>query len=171
MRKALRVLSMAGIVLGAELVAGVALGIGMRLAMRVVALSDGTPGTVFTPAGTLGILAIVTVLLYPVAALFLAVRRFFSGSPVRRGAMFGLWLVVPGLALPAREAFQIGFVPLNVVMFGSLFVMYGVVLSVALNMLERLVRRPGAVRASFPRPAPPMPETRRGETWTSRAST
>jgi ABC-2 type transport system ATP-binding protein len=127
----------------------------MRLAMRVVALTDATPGTVFTPGGTLGILAAVTVLLFPIAALFLAVRRFFSGSPLRRGTIFGLWLIVPGLVFPAREAFQIGFVPLNVVMFGSMFVLYGVVLSVTVTMLERRVRRPRTARASFPRPAPP----------------
>jgi hypothetical protein len=36
--------------------------------------------------------------------------------------------VVPFLAVPARAAIAIGFVPLNVVMFGSLFVLSGVIL-------------------------------------------
>jgi hypothetical protein len=153
MTKVLRALRMAGILLLAEVVAGMALGTGMRLGMRVVALTDGEPGTEFTPGGTLAILAVVTVLLFPVAALFLAVRRFFRGSPRRRGAILGLWLVVPLLALPAREAFQIGFVPLNVVMFGSLFVLYGVLLSVMMCALERRIHRPGAARAvSHPSP-------------------
>jgi hypothetical protein len=148
MTTALRALRMAGVLFLAQLVAGLALGIEMRGAMRVVALTDGTPGTEFTPGGTLAILAVVTVLLYPVAAVFLAVRRFLGGSPRRRGAIFGLWLVVPLLAFPAREAFQIGSVSLNVVMFGSLFVLYGVVLSVTISALERRIRRPGGVRAA-----------------------
>jgi hypothetical protein len=153
MTKPLRALRMAGIIFLAGLVAGIALGTGMRLAMRVVALTDGEPGTAFTLGGTLLILVFVTVLLLPVAVLFLAVRRFFRGSSLRRGAIFGLWLVVPFLALPAREAIQIGFVPLNVVMFGSLFVLYGVILSVTMSALERRIRRPGAVRAaSLPPP-------------------
>lgn len=153
MTKALRGLRMAGVIFVAELVAGLALGAGMRLAMRVVALTDGAPGTTFTLGGTLLILVFVSVLLLPIAALFLAVRRFFKGSPRRRGAIFGLWLVVPLLALPAREAIQIGFVPLNVVMFGSLFVLYGMILSVTMSGLERRIRRPGAARAaSLPPP-------------------
>jgi hypothetical protein len=148
MTKVLRALRLTGLLILAEVVAGITLGTGMRLAMRVVALTDDSPGTAFTLGGTLGILAVVTVLLLPVAALFLGVRRFLRGSPRRRGAIFGLWLVVPLLAFPAREAFQIGFVPLNVVMFGSLFVLYGVVLSVTLDGLERRVRRPEMPRAT-----------------------
>ena len=153
MTKVLRALRLTGVLLMAEVVAGITLGTGMRLAMRVVALTDDSPGTAFTLGGTLGILAAVTVLLLPVAALFLGVRRFLKGSPRRRGVMFGLWLVVPLLAFPAREAFQIGFVPLNVVMFGSLFVLYGVVLSVTLRVLEQRIRRPGMVRV-IPLPSP-----------------
>jgi hypothetical protein len=153
MTNAFRGLRMAGIIVVAGLVAGTALGAGMRLAMRIVALTDGSPGTRFTVAGTLLILIVVNVLLLPVAALFLAVRRLFKGSPRRRGAIFGLWLVVPFLALPAREAIEIGFVPLNVVMFGSLIVLYGVVLSVTMSRLERRIRRPGGARAASLRSA------------------
>jgi hypothetical protein len=149
MTTVLRGLRMSGILALAGLVAGMALGSGMRLAMRIVALTDGTPGTAFTLGGTLMILIFVTLLLMPAAPLFLAVRRFIKGSPRRRGAIFGLWLVVPLLALPAREAIEIGFVPLNVVMFGSLFVLYGVILSLTMSMLERRIRRPG-VRGAIP---------------------
>jgi hypothetical protein len=156
MTKVLRALRLAGLLLLAEVVAGVTLGIGMRVAMRVVALTDDSPGTAFTLGGTLGIIAAVTVLLLPVAALFLGVRRFLKGSPRRRGAIFGLWLVLPLLALPAREAFEIGFVPLNVAMFGSLFVLYGVVLSVTLHRLERRIRQPGVVLATSLRSADAM---------------
>ena len=153
MTTALRGLRMTGIIVVAGLAAGTVLAIGMRLAMRVVALTDGSPGTRFSVGGTLLILIGVNVLLLPVAALFLAVRGLFQGSPRRRGTIFGLWLVVPFLALPAREAFVIGFVPLNVVMFGSLFVLYGVVLSVTMSGLERRIRRPGGVRSVSPRSA------------------
>ena len=155
MTKVLRGLRMTGILALAGLVAGIALGSGMRLAMRIVALTDGTPGTAFTLGGTLLILIFVTVLLLPIAAVFLGVRRFIKGSARRRGAIFGLWLVVPLLALPAREAIEIGFVPLNVVMFGSLFVLYGVILSATMSLLERRVRRPGAGRAGALRPPVP----------------
>src|SRR5262249_531339 len=144
---------MACIVVLAGLIAGIALGSCMRLAMRVVALTDGTPGTTFTVGGTLGILVVVTVLLLPIGALFLALRRFFKGLPRRRGAIFGLWLVVPFLAVPAREAIEIGFVPLNVVMFGSLIVLYGLVLSVTLSAWERGLRRPGGRRTASLQPA------------------
>jgi hypothetical protein len=152
---------MAGIIVLAGLVAGTALGTGMRLAMRIVALTDGAPGTRFTVEGTLLILIVVNAMLLPIAALFLAVRRFFKGSPRRRGAMFGLWMVVPFLAVPAREAIEIGFVPLNVVMFGSLFVLYGVVLSVTMSMLERRLRRPEEGRTDSLRSA---------DVWSSRAA-
>jgi len=152
MTKALRVLRVVGIVFLAELCAGLALGIGMRLAMRVVALTDGTPGTEFTLGGTAAILVIVSILMAPVAALFVSVRRFLRGSARRQGAIFGLWLVVPGLAVPAREAFQRGFVPLNIVLFGSAFILYGVVLSVAMSGLERRTRRAGAVHHLAARP-------------------
>lgn len=43
-----------GIGLAAVAVGGVAVGAGARLAMRVVAVTDETPATTFTPGGTLG---------------------------------------------------------------------------------------------------------------------
>jgi hypothetical protein len=49
------------IVLATPLVAGIAGGVGARLAMRVVALTDSDPGTTLTLGGTFGIVLVAVV--------------------------------------------------------------------------------------------------------------
>jgi hypothetical protein len=152
-----RILRLTLIVALAQLVTGITVGAGARLAMRIVALTDDSPGTVFTAGGTLVILLAVAVVASPLAVVFVSVRRFVSGSDLRRGVKYGAGIAVPGLLIPAGEAFQIGIVPLNVLMFGGLFVLYGVLLSVSIGALERRIRRPGRRRAEIrPWSDPPL---------------
>jgi hypothetical protein len=124
--------------------------------MRIVAMTDDTPGTLFTAGGTLAILFSVTVAATPLAVIYLAVRRVLRGSDLRRGALYGAIIAAPGVALAAGEAFQIGILPLNLVMFGGLFVLYGIVLSVTMSALERRIGRPGDDRRPAPRAQPPV---------------
>jgi hypothetical protein len=138
-----RFFRLALIVALAQLMTGITVGAGARLAMRIVALTDDSPGTVFTAGGTLIILFAVALVASPLAVIFVAIRRIVSGSDLRRGVKFGMVVAIPGLLLPASEAFQIGIVPLNVLMFGGLFVGYGALLSVSIAALERRIRRPG----------------------------
>jgi hypothetical protein len=136
------------------LVAGVTCGIGARLAMRVVALTDSTPGTVLTVGGTLGLLVISLIATFPITLLFMTLRRRLTGSPFRRGLLFGAGLlgVVGPLFLTSGEIVELGIPALNAAMFGSLFLLWGVTASLTLHRLESRTRAP-ATRGRTPDPS------------------
>ena len=136
-----------GLVLAAVggVAAGVAIGVGARIAMRLAALMDGRP-TLFTAGGTLGILLGLTIVGLPFAGLFVPLRRRLRGSTVRKGLSFGAaMLCFPGLVFlltSGGELVKIGFPPLNVVMFGGLFLGYGIVLSATVAWLDKRIPGP-----------------------------
>ncbi|MBI2237387.1 MAG: hypothetical protein HYU54_02530, partial [Actinobacteria bacterium] len=106
-------------------IAGGVVGAGARLAMRVVALSDRTPGTAFTAGGTLGILFTVTLFGMPFVGFFVAVREALPGGSLRKGVLFGAGMAVfPGLPFVLGEALEVGRPWMNLPMFGGLFLAY-----------------------------------------------
>jgi len=120
------------------LVAGVTCGIGARVAMRVVALTDSTPGTVLTIGGTLGLVVFSLIATVPITLLFMTLRRRLIGSPFRRGLLFGAGLlgVVGPLFLTSGEIVELGIPALNAAMFASLSLLWGVTASLTLHRLE-----------------------------------
>jgi hypothetical protein len=130
----------------AWLVAGVACGIGARVAMRIVALTDSTPGTVLTVGGTVAILVISLIATAPITLVFMALRRTIAGSPFRRGFLFsaGLLGVVgpPFFLLTSGEIGGLGIPALNAAMFGSLFLLWGITTSLTIHRLESRTRAP-----------------------------
>ena len=134
------------------LAGGVAVGLVARLAMRIVALVDGRP-TLFTVGGTLGILLGLTIFGLPFAGLFVLVRRHLPRGTIRKGLLFGAGLIVfPGLVfffvVGGPELLEIGFPPLNFLMFAALFPLFGIVVSATAAWLE----------ARLPPPARPIEE-------------
>jgi hypothetical protein len=94
------------IVLATALVAGIAGGVGARIAMRVVALTDSDPGTTFTAGGTFGIVLVAVVLGAIVGDLLFDAAAHpgiahAEGARARRSAC-GL----PGTALGCRRGRQ-----------------------------------------------------------------
>jgi hypothetical protein len=138
-----------------HLITAVALGVMLRLAMRVVALSMGQP-RVLTGA-TLVIFIVAVVLTAALSLLFFLLRNVIRGTPVRRGLVFGvIVLVVSGLGV-FPEAITVGHAWLNVPMFAAILVLDGVLFSVVLDRLERRAarRRVGAA-AVMPDPRPAL---------------
>lgn len=132
----------------------VALGIGCRLAMRIVALlaSDADQGTLTDAEAIVGDVTVggtIFLALLGGAAgtigglLYLAVHRRLAWAGRWRGVVFGgLLLAIFGSALvegsnPDFDRFGIPIV--NVAMFGSLFVFFGVVIAPVYDNLQRAV--------------------------------
>lgn len=158
-----RFLRTARTVLLAQVLTGSILGLCARLAMRVVALTDETPGTAFTVGGTLGILIAFIVLSTPATLVYLLVRRFLPGATVVKGLTFGfLELVVVGIRfLSGGEVQAIGVPALNVVLFGGLFLLHGAVLVTMVHRLEpRGQRSRGQPGGTEPVPVAASPSTR-----------
>jgi hypothetical protein len=142
-----RFLRMDAVMIGTAVLAGLALGAALRVAMRVVALTDREPGTTFTVGGTIGILIFSVVISVPFAAIYLAVRRLLPSTLRARRVAFGLvLLVLPGVPflLGFSEIREIGHPWLNRVMFGSVILVWGIAVSGAFEWLDRTIRRPGA---------------------------
>jgi len=140
-----RLLRRVRITVMAGLIGGVTVGIGARLAMRVVALTDDTPGTLLTAGGTLGIVIVLLMSSLPLAVVYVAIERFLRGSDLRKGLTYGAAILVfPGALFlgGGGEITEIGVPALNLPMFASLFVLYGVVVARAVGWLER--RRGGS---------------------------
>ncbi len=121
----------------AGLAGGMVLGVGGRLAMRLVAVgADLDPG--FSWGGTGEVLATGLFIGVPAALVFVALRRFIPGPGVWRGAAFGVLLFLALVVVPppaARSAASsVGRPLLTVSLFGPLFLLYGMV-------VERLRRR------------------------------
>jgi hypothetical protein len=142
--EAVRALRWIVIVLATAVVAGIAGGVGARLAMRVVALTDSDPGTTFTPGGTFGIVLVAVVLGAVVVAIYSLTQRYIRGSHTRKGLVLASVLVVfPGLLFVAREALSIGRWWLNVPLFLGVDLLYALVISFTYAWLDRALPRPG----------------------------
>jgi len=126
----------------AGLMAGVVLGIGARLAMRVVA-SMGDRMTEFSVGGTIGILFIGGIIGLISGLIFMAIRRYIPGNGVLKGLSFGM-LVYLVLTLLLRTALQeeidpavaAGRLPTILGAFGLAFGAYGLVLQAMVTWLS-----------------------------------
>ena len=119
------------------LAGGLTVGIGARTAMRAVALTDDDPGTLLTLGGTLAVLTFGLIVSVPL--VLLAVRRFLPRPAPIGGLVFGgALLVVLGVPVLLRNAeiASIGVPLLNRLMFGSLFLVYGVVVGTVVSVME-----------------------------------
>ncbi len=137
-----------GRALTAGAVGGLAMGAGLRLAMRLAAVTEGQE-TVFTPGGTLFLLVAGGSFGLLLGPLYGAVRRWVPGRGTGRGAVFGMVLaVLAGVLLFSdsdSEARVIGAASVNVLSFGLSFTAWGVV---AEWSWARLDRWPSAGRAA-----------------------
>lgn len=124
----------------AGLAGGLVLGVGGRVAMRLIALGAGLePG--FSWGGTGEVVATGLLIGVPAAIAFVALRRFIPGPGIWRGAAFGalLFLALVAVPLPAAElaSESVGRLLLTVGLFGPLFLLYGVVIELVLRRLRR----------------------------------
>jgi hypothetical protein len=146
------------IVLATALVAGIAGGVGARIAMRVVALTDSDPGTTFTAGGTFGIVLVAVVLGAIVVVIYSLTQRLIRGSLMRKGLVLaGVLAVFPGLRLVAGEAVSIGRWWLNLPMFLIVDLLYALSISFTWAWLDRVLPRPGRpqeLERAEPVPAP-----------------
>ena len=132
------------IVLATALVAGIAGGVGARLAMRVVALTDSDQGTTFTAGGPVGIVLVAVVLGTIIAAIYSLTQRLIRGSLIRKGLVLaGVLVVFPGLRLVAGEVVSIGQWWLNLPMFLVVDLLYALAISFTWAWLDRALPSPG----------------------------
>ena len=133
------------------LVAGFVAAVGARLAMRIVAVVDADAASQVTDIGvtaeTLFVLFAVTLAGMPLGLLFMGIRRWLPGAWALQGLAFGaLLLLFPGLpALLIESEYSVGPLLLTEVLFGGLFVLYGVIVSGVSDLLAgywpRVTRR------------------------------
>ena len=142
-------------VLVSGLAAGLVLGVGFRVAMRVVAIMEGLEPE-FTVAGTMFILIVGGVFGLIVGPVYGAIRTVLPGSVLVRGAiagavLFGLGLLLLGDA--EGEARELGVYWVNVLMFGGSFALMGVTLEAAWQWMEHravIAIEPGTPSESTP---------------------
>lgn len=135
--------------LRAGLAAGVVLGIGARLAMRLIALASNRTAEI-SAEGTFGILIIGAMIGLISGSIFMAIRRYVPGSGRWKGLSFGM-LTFVALALLLRTPLQeeidpavaAGQLPLILGAFGLAFIAYGLILQ---TLVARLSARIGKTR-------------------------
>lgn len=120
------------------LVAGLLLGIGGRLAMRLIAIVERQPPEL-SLGGTIGVLITGLIIGLASAALFVPIRAYTPGTGVWKGGLFGLLvmlLLLPILPPPIKDeiasATEKGLLPVVLGIFGVLFLLDGM----AVQMLE-----------------------------------
>jgi hypothetical protein len=151
----LRALRWIVIVLATALVAGIAGGVGARLAMRVVALTDSDPGTAFTAGGTFGIVLGAVMIGVIIVAIYSLTQRLIGGSLTRKGLVLaGVLVVFPGLPLVAREAVSVGRWWLNLPTFLVVDLLYALAISFTWAWLDRAFPRPGRPQELATEPVP-----------------
>ncbi len=115
-------------------------GIGARLAMRIVALVNGSQPS-FTVTGTLAILLVGAILGIPLGLLYVAVRRIWRWSDGWLGLLLGLalvlLLVVPLFASQRDGEFGLLSPLAGIALFGVLPVGFGLALAWLVPLLER----------------------------------
>lgn len=141
-----RIAQVASIGGGAGALAGAAAGAGSRLAMRVVAITEGH--TSFTIGGTAGLVIGGAVAGGLVGLVLVAIRSALSLRGARLGLLFSaLLLGFPGIPFLLRggEIDALGVPWLNKLMFGALFAIYGMLAERTMRRLEDRLRRPDPV--------------------------
>ncbi|MFQ5968366.1 MAG: hypothetical protein ACE5MI_12285 [Acidimicrobiia bacterium] len=122
------------------------LGVGLRAAMRVAAVSEGQE-TSFTIGGTFFILLVGAAIGVIIGALYGGVRRWVPGAGLGKGAIFGfvLALLVGALLFgpSGSEARTIGSPLLNMLTFGGSIVLLGIGIE---WMWPRIEKRPAMSR-------------------------
>jgi hypothetical protein len=111
------------------LIAGFAvLGIGGRIAMRLIGMAEGKPPT-FTIGGTLAVLLIFSIFGIILSVPFATLQDYLPSSSLRKGATFGLFLmlmIVWAMPLLALDADGLNFAAIvGRVLFSALFLGYG----------------------------------------------
>lgn len=153
---------MAGAILLSSIFAGLILGIGARLLMRIVAITAHIPLT-FTFDGTFGLVMIGFfvgflagfVYLFCILILyrFARVRGHFPG-PIWRGLAFGvLLLVLTQLFIYANSQSLVGDINLgiplfNKALFAALALIYGLALGLGEKFFDRILPRPAQPRTT-----------------------
>jgi len=130
------------------LIAGFAvLGIGGRIAMRLVSIAEGqTPK--FTTRGTLAVLVVFSIIGIILSVPFATIQGYMRGSNLRKGTTFGLLLMlvivwampmVP-LLLANDGADGLNFASIVArTLFSALFLSYGVIVASVSGRLGRFV--------------------------------
>jgi len=136
---------MAGMISG--LIAGFAvLGIGGRIAMRLIAMAEGQPLT-FTARGTFGVLVFFSISGMILSVPFATLQGYMRSSNLRKGATFGLFLmlvivwVMPLLPLLLAKDAADGLNFASIVgrtLFSALFLGYGVIVASVSERLNRI---------------------------------
>ncbi len=143
----LRFVRPAGIGELAGLVGGGVWGIGARGAMRIMAVAAGQP-TGFSIEGTLFILMAGALFGIPAGLLWVGGRRVIPGTGMRKGLACGLLvLLILGYFFytgPIQDESGLGHPVLASVLFGALFVLFGMVLEAGVAWLDRHIARPEA---------------------------
>jgi len=89
----------------AALIAGIALGVGARFVMRVIAWISGMPGA-FSPGGSLEVIVFGALIGVPVALVFFGLRRRVPVAPPWPGPVTGagLFAVLALMPPPAAQS-------------------------------------------------------------------
>jgi hypothetical protein len=155
-----------GVVALASLSAGVVAGIGARIIMRIIALTSHQPPG-FSIAGTLNILFSGITLGFIIGFIVTMITTVLSASPkvgkyipgpIGRGLIFALLLLL--LALPLfitvnANDFTLGIPLLDKFLFGALFVIYALSLTLAEKAFDHyLPRKPTAAKTDIPTSSP-----------------
>ena len=134
----------AGVGVLSGVIGGIAAGTGARLAMRMVADSIGKFGE-FTVEGTLFIIVLAVALSSALGLLYVGVKPLLRGRTSIKGITFGVgMLVVIGLPILLQPASgELALAPeLGRRLFGTLFVVCGVVIAVAESIWDRYLGAP-----------------------------
>ncbi len=146
----MRYIRAAGIGACAGLVAGLLWGIGLRLAMRIMALLAGQSPE-FSLGGTLIILLVGVFIGIPAGLIFVAIRKYLPGSGAWKSLMFGLLVLLvlgyPFYVGPLRGEAVPGYEILAFVMFEGLLVVFGMAVAVVAGRLETYL--PATARNRF----------------------
>jgi hypothetical protein len=120
---------------------GVVLGVGGRMVMRALAVIAEREVD-FSFSGTIEVVAFGAIIGSIAGAAFVAIKKYLPGATPLKGMSFGLltFLALAIVRLPSVErsavAFE-GFLPPIVLMFGAVFLLYGIALAIAEEGLSR----------------------------------
>ena len=138
------------------LIAGfAALGIGGRIAMRLVSIAEGNPGR-FSIGGTMFVLVVFSVIGIILSVPFATLQGCMRSSNLRKGATFGLLLMLvivwamPLLPLLLAKDGADGLNFASIItrtLFSALFLGYGVIVASVSERLDKI----GASSARTPR--------------------
>jgi hypothetical protein len=131
----------AGLISG--LIAGfTVLGIGGRMAMRLVSIAEGKPAR-FTIGGTVFVLLAFSVIGIILSVPFATLQKYLPSSNLRKGATFGLLLMLvivwapPLLANDGADELNLASIVART-LFSALFLAYGVIVASVSERLDKI---------------------------------